>query len=184
MTALSLLAKGGIHELTMRNIADEIGVSEPAIYRHFSNKQEILLQVLRAFQAERKKEIEKISSLDGDSFARLHALWLGRLNDFSQNADLIPLIFSEEIFRSEKKIYSIIRAIMSQHENLVVMLIKSGQAASQIRQDISAETLAFIFLSTLRSFILHWYRESQKFSLTGEGEATYTAVQAMLRRPV
>ena len=38
--ALNLLADGGVKNLTMKRIAESIGVSEPAVYRHFKNKTE------------------------------------------------------------------------------------------------------------------------------------------------
>ena len=40
--ALNLLADGGVKNLTMKRIAESIGVSEPAVYRHFKNKTEIV----------------------------------------------------------------------------------------------------------------------------------------------
>ena len=34
-TALNLTASGGIQNLTIKNLADALGITEPAIYRHF-----------------------------------------------------------------------------------------------------------------------------------------------------
>ena len=43
--ALKLINEKGIQGLTMKNLSKEIGISEPAIYRHFENKIEILLAI-------------------------------------------------------------------------------------------------------------------------------------------
>ena len=40
--ALKLTAEGGIQNLTVKHLADTIGVTEPALYRHFRNKAEIV----------------------------------------------------------------------------------------------------------------------------------------------
>ncbi len=44
--AIKLMGKGGIQQLTTKNLALEVGVTEPALYRHFSNKTDLILQVL------------------------------------------------------------------------------------------------------------------------------------------
>ena len=48
-TALELIAAGGIRNLTIRNLADRLGLTEPAIYRHFRNKSEIVRTLIGEF---------------------------------------------------------------------------------------------------------------------------------------
>ena len=47
--ALELIASGGIQNLTIKNIAAQLKITEPAIYRHFSTKAEIITAMLRRF---------------------------------------------------------------------------------------------------------------------------------------
>ena len=48
-TALNLTASGGIQNLTIKNLADALGITEPAIYRHFKNKSEIVKTMIARF---------------------------------------------------------------------------------------------------------------------------------------
>jgi AcrR family transcriptional regulator len=57
--ALDLISQKGIQGLTMKNLSKEIGISEPAIYRHFENKIEILLAVLDLFRDSTREIFEK-----------------------------------------------------------------------------------------------------------------------------
>ena len=41
--ATDRISKYGIQNLTIKTLATDIGLSEPALYRHFSSKNEILL---------------------------------------------------------------------------------------------------------------------------------------------
>ena len=41
-SALGLIAEKGIQGLTIKNLSKKIGISEPAIYRHFDSKSSIL----------------------------------------------------------------------------------------------------------------------------------------------
>jgi len=40
--SIDIIATKGIQGLTIKNLSKEIGISEPAIYRHFESKTDIL----------------------------------------------------------------------------------------------------------------------------------------------
>ena len=44
--ALDLINEKGIQGLTIKNLANRLGITEPAIYRHFENKIQILVAIL------------------------------------------------------------------------------------------------------------------------------------------
>ena len=44
--AIKLISEKGIQGLTIKNLSKRIGISEPAIYRHFEGKTDILLKLL------------------------------------------------------------------------------------------------------------------------------------------
>ena len=41
--SIEIISRKGIQGLTIKNLSKEIGISEPAIYRHFESKTDILL---------------------------------------------------------------------------------------------------------------------------------------------
>lgn len=47
--ALELIAQGGIQNLTVKNIANAIGVTEPAVYRHYQSKADIIKTMICSF---------------------------------------------------------------------------------------------------------------------------------------
>ena len=49
-SSIELIASKGIQGFTIKNLAKVIGISEPAIYRHFENKIEILITILNNFK--------------------------------------------------------------------------------------------------------------------------------------
>ena len=48
--AIQLTSESGIQKLTIRNVAAKIGVTEPALYRHFASKHELLVAILAYLQ--------------------------------------------------------------------------------------------------------------------------------------
>ena len=52
--------KFGIQELTIKNLASDLCLSEAALYRHFKSKNEILLGLLTYFILEMNERLEVI----------------------------------------------------------------------------------------------------------------------------
>ncbi len=50
LKSMEIIAREGIAALTIKNISGKVGVSEAALYRHFKNKDEILLSIFDLFE--------------------------------------------------------------------------------------------------------------------------------------
>ncbi len=50
--AIEMISEGGIASMTMRKLSERLGITEPAIYRHFENKTAILTAMLNVLEAE------------------------------------------------------------------------------------------------------------------------------------
>ena len=58
--ATKLIGEKGIQNLTTKNLAAEMGFSEPALYRHFKSKTDILQSVLVFYKEQMKEGVEKL----------------------------------------------------------------------------------------------------------------------------
>ncbi len=72
-TARSLFLEDGVDGISMRKIADEVGVSATAIYRHYRNKDELLDAITDAGFAIFNTYLERAST-ELDPAARLRAM--------------------------------------------------------------------------------------------------------------
>ena len=50
--AVQIVSINGIQALTTKSLAEYIGISEPALYRHFKNKSEIIRAMLMQFDVD------------------------------------------------------------------------------------------------------------------------------------
>ncbi len=55
--ALRLFSKKGFKETTIKDIAKEVGITEGAIYRHFTSKEEIINSLLEEITQELRQEL-------------------------------------------------------------------------------------------------------------------------------
>ena len=75
-SALKLFAKQGYQATSTRTIAQEAGVSEGLIFRHFKNKEGLLKSILQEGQKKLKKMIQPIDNLTHPKVILKHVISL------------------------------------------------------------------------------------------------------------
>jgi AcrR family transcriptional regulator len=65
-SATRLFIQHGYHGLAMRQIAEELHVSKPALYYHFKDKQELFLAILTLYLDEMETAIDRIMTEPAD----------------------------------------------------------------------------------------------------------------------
>ncbi len=162
--SLEIIKNHGIQKLTMREIAKQAGSSEQAIYRHFENKLAILYSIIEYFN-EHLSASFKETSTPNNIIEKIRLLIDVHLNYLSENPAFASVIFSEEIFQNEISLVENVREALDKRLNHINELISEGQEKGEIRNDISSEHLAHIFLGTLRLLVTNWRLSSYSFDL-------------------
>ena len=147
--SVAIIAEKGIQGLTMKNISAAIGISEPAIYRHFSSKNEILSGIIKLMRMN-TNDNSQVNKIELSPMQRLELSLRNRTAAFINNPALAAIIFSEEIFISDNKLSLEIRKIMKDRQAMFVELLTKGQAIGEVRDDIAVEQLATMIIGAYR----------------------------------
>lgn len=178
--SVSLIADKGIQSLTIKNISQTIGISEPAIYRHFKNKFEILMTLLDSFEliaadVLNSEEIKKLKPLD-----RIEFFLMDRYRRCAENPKLAKLMFSEENFQDDERLAAKVLNIMHVHKSEMHKIISAGQNSGEIRDDIDPISLFRIIFGPMRLLIKQWGLSGCRFNLVKEGKTLWEAERKML----
>ncbi len=179
--ALNLINAKGIQGLTMKNLSKEIGISEPAIYRHFENKIEILLAVLDLFRDSTREIFEKELHTGISSLEKIEHLFTRHFERFASNPSLVSVIFSEELFRGEPILIKKIAEVIDKNASILTQIIKQGQQNGEIRNDISADHLAVTIMGSLRLFVKIWQFSGYRFDIREDGQKILNSVIRLIK---
>ncbi len=180
--ALELINQKGIQGFTLKNLSKEIGISEPAIYRHYESKIQILTTLLDVF----KESIHQIYEKEFD--ARLTApekvahLFIKHLEHFAGNPSMVSLIFSEEVFRGEPLLIKKITQVIEKNASILTQIISQGQHNKEIRGDVDAGHLALMVMGTLRLFVKKWQLSGYAFDIQSEGQKVLDSVRLVMAK--
>ncbi len=179
--SLDLIAESGIQSLTIKNLAKKIGFAESAIYRHYDNKIQILLAILDFFKQNTEPLFTDQLNSQENALIKIENLFYSHFEKFSSSPSLVPVIFSEEIFRNEIELTEKVKEIMNKNTKILKTIIELGQKNGEIRNDIDVSHLSVMIMGSLRIFIKQWYMSDYKFNLIEKGSELINSIKIMIK---
>jgi AcrR family transcriptional regulator len=178
-TAIKLIAEKGIQNLTTKNLAIEIEISEPGLYRHFSSKLEILKAVITHFQIKMRPASEKLNK-SVNSLNKIESFILEHLKIINQNPNFAKVIFSEANFQNEEKLMLKMNKMMNQSHKILDTVVQSGQGQNEIRSDVNSLSIVRMIIGSMRLLVTQWSMSGMIFSLETEGKQLSDDMQKLI----
>ncbi|WP_010665224.1 TetR/AcrR family transcriptional regulator [Marinilabilia salmonicolor] len=177
--SIGLIDRLGIQGFTIKNLSKEIGISEPAIYRHFVSKVEILATILDGFRQRVSIYHEEKSAVQLPAQERIEQFFKMIFNVFADNPTLISVIFAEEIFRNEPALSQKVMEIQQINEKELSAII-SEIALKEELKDTPVETLVMMFFGPVRLLARKWKMQDCRFDLRKEGDQLIQTIIKMI----
>ncbi len=178
--SIQLIANKGIQGLTIKNISKAIGISEPAIYRHFENKDDIILAIISTMKQSTEEELSHVDD-NNPTIENIKKMIQGHTNRFIKNPSLTAIIFSEEIFNNNSILVKPIRMMMNRNQNKLIAMIEKGQASGDVRKDIHAEQISLMVIGSFRFLVSKWHIMNFDFDLKKEVSEMLHAIEKVLK---
>lgn len=148
--ALTLVVEQGIAALTARNVARAIGVTAPALYRHFPNGMtDILESILDLLDAIKTEGIQRAQEATGTTLHRLRCCFDVHLTAVQRYRALPVLILSDSMWGSNSRFRQRLMASHARQEEALCAIIRCGQERGEIRDDIPAQHIFIQFLGQI-----------------------------------
>ena len=179
--SIALIAAKGIQGLTIKNISKAIGVSEPAIYRHFESKKEIIKGIIALLQEPAGDD--KPTTPDAvNGLAKIRTLVENHATRFIENPPITAIVFSEDIFNNESSISQTVKSLMQRNQEKIIKIVKDGQADGTIRSDIEADSISLIIIGSFRFLVNKWHLNDYDFNLKNEVHSLLNSIELMIKQ--
>ncbi len=172
----------GIQNLTIKTLAEDIGLSEPALYRHFKSKNEILLSLLEFFNLEIKGKIKNYAVVDdGAEPDMLRSIFQSQLSTFEKNPAIISVIFAESIFQYDESLSDKVAEIMQFMHKTIENNISNGQAKGYYSKIVDVNTATIIVTGSMRMAVMKLKLYGSKSNLVNDGMVVLNGILKMIK---
>jgi len=181
--ATHLLGNKGIQNLTTKSLAAEIGFSEPALYRHFKGKTDILESVLTYYQQLLKEGLAHIIQSEESALMKIQAMMEFQFRHFTKNPAVIMVVFAETSFQYNNVLSKAVSEILTQKTSMVARIVEAGKSEGSIRNDIDTEQMVTMIIGSMRFTLLRWRLSDFNFSLLDEGGKLWNTIELLIKAP-
>lgn len=183
-TALRLADELGPDRLTTQAIADAVGLTQPAIFRHFPTKQAIWQAVAEAIDDAMTRAWHSALADNRSPQDRLAALVRTQLRQIEANPAIPAILHSRELQTENADLRQCFKSLMMRFQDLLRAELSAARDAGLIRPDIEPGDGAFLLISLVQGLAIRWSLGNRNFALEAEGARLFGAQFRLLRSAV
>lgn len=144
---LEIIFSEGIGKLSTRNLASKIGVTEGAIFRHYSSKKAIMLSILEDVKSELLTAQEQITfSADLNAEEKLFKFLCRHIKYLVENKGITILLFSEAAHLNDSQLKSGLRDILLTQKEYISRIVKQGMNEGIWDKSLNIENVAALYM--------------------------------------
>lgn len=177
-----LLMEKGVKGVTTKNLAIEMGFSESALYRHFKNKEDIIVLLLDYLSGNIRERLDIIENKNRTSSEKLQLIFQSQFRYFSENPHFIVAILSEGLFDESDRINSFIMKIVTYKTQLITNIIDQGKQNNEFITNISTPEMVHIILGSFRMMMLKWKLSKFELDLIQQGNTIMTTAINLIKK--
>jgi len=177
-----ILMEKGILGLTTKNLALEMNFSESALYRHFKNKEEIILLLIRYLSNNINERFENIINSDINPEEKYIQLFKSQFAFFNKNPHFIAIVLSDGLMDNSKEIKNEVQKLMQINAICYKKVIVRGQNSNIFNNEVDADDLVHFAMGTFRLQMLKWKLSNFSFDIETQGMKTMTNLLTLLKK--
>lgn len=177
---LRLADEVGPDRLTTQAVADAVGLTQPAIFRHFAKKQDLWVAVAATIAERLKAAWQQALDASDDPKTRIEGLILGQLRQIEAMPAIPSILFSRELQAENEALRQSVAALMTELVALLAAELTKGQRAGVFDAGLPAKDGAFLLVALVQSLAIRWTLGKRGFAMEDEGRRLLSAQMRLL----
>lgn len=153
-TASAVFAKSNYAKVGTADLARAAGISEPALYRHFSGKREIYVATLEAMGARLLEIWRGVAATTDDPLEAIRRIGVGYYDHLQRRAPMLRLFYEAISEIDDPEIGRAVRESFLAMVGFVDGLLREARGRGRLRRDIDPRIAAWHFMAIGFSFDL------------------------------
>ncbi|NDP37930.1 MAG: TetR family transcriptional regulator [Rhodoferax sp.] len=151
--ALHLAAQRSPADITTGDLAQAVGISQGAVFRHFSSKEAIWLAVLDWVTDALMARLQAAATREPE-LAALQAVFMAHVDFIVEQPGVPRVVFQELQSPGDTAPKARVRALMQRYRQLLMQLLRRAQAKQAIAPEIDLQAAAALFMGSVQGLVM------------------------------
>ena len=165
---IHLVTTRGMEYVTIDAIAEQVGLTEGAIYRHFASKHQILTLLVDDIENNLVRKVEDAQIQGESALKNLEQILEAHLDDVQDRRATSFIVIAEAMGFDGIGLGPRVSQMLFNYLNIVQEVITRGVREGNIRGDLDVDAAATAFLGLVQSAATLWALNDYSHSLTDQ----------------
>jgi TetR/AcrR family transcriptional regulator len=179
---LEIIADEGLHNISTRNLAKKIGLTEGAIFRHFQTKRDIIKGIMDDVENDLVGSLRNIVLKTDKAEDKLFNYLCRNVKYLKENRGITILLFSEATHLGDKQLKEKLNQILSEQKQFIIKIVKEGIAEGVWDKSINEEDVAVIYMGIPITLNIELVLNKKNLNLDNFCKRMYSLISKALRK--
>ena len=151
---VELAAEQNPSEITTTAIAERMGLTQGALFRHFSSKDAILQAVMTWIGERLLGRLDQAATGVASPLAALQAIYTAHIDFVAEHPGVPRVIFGELQRPAETLPKRMVQTLVHSYGQRIRRLLEAGKVQGELAADLEVDAAAVLFLGTIQGLVM------------------------------
>ena len=151
---LELAAKQGVDDVTTQDMAQAMGVTQGAVFRHFLSKDAIWLAVMQWVRDRLMGVLGRAAEQGRDPLDALQRMFFAQIDFIASHPAIPRVLMSEHLHGRSAALRRLVTEIMLGYEAKIAGLLADAQTQGLARADLDVHAAATLYIGMIQGLVL------------------------------
>ena len=146
-----IIVKEGLRKFTAKNIADRLGITDAAIFKHFKSMDDIILEIIERYVSKCSQSAIEAVEKGKTVKEKLKLLLKSHIDVLEETRGAVPVLCFELSRSEDIKFKNILNEFVENYRTKISKIIKEGQKEGSIRKNLDPEDVAMFFIGSIQA---------------------------------
>ncbi len=170
---LDLAARQGVDDVTTQDMAQAMGLTQGAVFRHFPSKDAIWLAAMQWVRDRLMSVLGKAAQQGRDPLDALQRMFFAHIDFIASHPAIPRMLMSEHLHGRSALLRQLVTEIMLSFESRVADLLNHAKAQGLARADLDAHAAATLYIGMIQGLVLQTSILRDQRTLAAEAARTF-----------
>lgn len=181
--ALALAAERSPATVTTAELAQAVGITQGAVFRHFESKEAIWLAVIDHTHQHLLEQLHGAAAAHADPLAALRAVFMAHVDFVVAHPGVPRLIFQELQQPHDTPLKARVRGLMHGYRQLLAHVLQQAHNQQALRPGTDLQAAAVLFIGSVQGLVMQSLLSGQVGAMKLQAPGVYQLVQQALAAP-
>ena len=178
---LELAARQGVDDVTTQDMAQAMGVTQGAVFRHFPSKDAIWLAVMQWVRDRLMAVLGRAAAAGRDPLDALERMFFAHIDFIAAHPAIPRVLTSEHLHARSSALRTLVTEIVLAYEAKIAGLLDAARQQGLARDDLDCHAAATLYIGMIQGLVLQSSILRGQRTLAAEAERTFPLFLAAIR---